>query len=64
MVVIEHQLDVIKSADHVIDLGPGGGDGGGQVVGAGSPEELTTVADSVTGSYLSNLLDSNRNLSK
>jgi len=64
VVVIEHQLDVIKSADHVIDLGPGGGDGGGQVVGAGSPEELTTVADSVTGSYLSNLLDSNRNLSK
>ena len=64
VVVIEHHLDVIKSADHVIDLGPGGGDGGGQVVGAGSPEELTGIAESVTGSCLSDLLTSAHNLSK
>ena len=52
VVVIEHNLDVIKTADHIIDLGPEGGDGGGDVVGAGTPEELAMMAWSYTGSYL------------
>ena len=56
VVVIEHQLDVIKTADHVIDLGPEGGDGGGWVVAAGTPEEIAAVTGSVTGQCLSGLL--------
>lgn len=56
MVVIEHNLDVIKSADHVIDLGPEGGDGGGQIVGQGSPEELAKNKNSWTGKYLKEAL--------
>src|SRR5437764_14845689 len=46
LVVVEHDLDVIKCADHVIDLGPGAGAGGGRVVGAGTPEEVAQVAES------------------
>ena len=56
MVIIEHNLDVIKSADHVIDMGPEGGAGGGTVVAAGTPEEITKVSDSFTGKYLKELL--------
>jgi excinuclease ABC subunit A len=56
VVVIEHNLDVIKSADHIIDLGPEGGDGGGQLLFAGSPEELVQQKDSHTGAYLKPLL--------
>ncbi len=52
VVVIEHNLDVIKCADHVIDLGPGGGDGGGAVVAAGTPEELARRKSSYTGQAL------------
>ena len=52
VVVIEHNLDVIKTADYIIDLGPEGGDGGGTVVAAGTPEEVAKVADSFTGQYL------------
>jgi len=52
VVVIEHNLDVIKSADYVIDLGPEGGDGGGWVVAAGTPEEVSEVPDSYTGKFL------------
>ncbi len=52
MVVIEHNLDVIKTADYVIDLGPGGGDQGGWVVARGAPEDVASVAESVTGQYL------------
>ncbi len=52
VLVIEHQLDVIKSADYLIDLGPEGGDGGGQVVGFGTPEALTQIPGSYTGQYL------------
>ena len=55
VVVIEHQLDVVKSADHVIDLGPGGGDGGGRVVAAGTPEEVAAECASATGRCLAEL---------
>ena len=56
VVVIEHNLDVIKRADHVIDLGPEGGLGGGRVIAAGTPEQLATVAESYTGQYLKPVL--------
>ena len=52
VLVIEHQLDVIKSADYLIDLGPEGGDGGGEVVGCGTPEMLIQIPGSHTGQYL------------
>ncbi|MCI9187441.1 MAG: excinuclease ABC subunit UvrA [Oscillospiraceae bacterium] len=57
VVVIEHNLDVIKTADHVIDLGPEGGSGGGTVVCAGTPEEVAACERSYTGRYLRKLLD-------
>jgi excinuclease ABC subunit A len=56
VVVIEHNLDVIKTADHVIDLGPEGGEAGGRVVAAGTPESLCQVAESHTGRYLQKVL--------
>ncbi len=56
VVVIEHNLDVIKTADYVIDLGPEGGDAGGRVVAAGTPEEVAACAESHTGRYLKPLL--------
>lgn len=56
MVIIEHNLDVIKTADHVIDMGPEGGLGGGTVVASGTPEAITKVAASFTGKYLKPLL--------
>ena len=56
VVVIEHNLDVIKSADYLIDLGPEGGDQGGTVVGCGTPEELAKVKASYTGQYLKKIL--------
>jgi excinuclease ABC subunit A len=52
VIVIEHNLDVIKSADYVIDLGPGGGDKGGRLVFQGTPEELVKIEDSFTGKFL------------
>jgi excinuclease ABC subunit A len=52
VVVIEHNLDVIKTADHVIDLGPEGGDGGGKVIAIGTPEEIARVKSSPTGEFL------------
>ena len=52
VVVIEHNLDVIKTADTIIDLGPEGGDDGGQIVGCGTPEELAAMKNSYTGQYL------------
>ena len=57
VVVIEHNLDVIKTADHVIDLGPEGGDRGGTIVAAGTPEEVAQVAQSYTGKYLKKMLE-------
>ena len=56
VVVIEHNLDVIKSADHIVDLGPEGGDGGGTVVAQGTPEEVAEVKESYTGQYLKKML--------
>jgi excinuclease ABC subunit A len=58
VVVIEHNLDVIKCADWVIDLGPEAGDGGGQLVAAGTPETIATCAASHTGTFLRELLKS------
>ena len=60
VLVIEHNLDVIKTADHIIDLGPEGGDGGGTVVATGTPEEVAEVAGSYTGEYLKKWLGRNR----
>jgi excinuclease ABC subunit A len=56
VLVIEHNLDVIKTADWVIDLGPEGGDGGGQLVAEGTPETVAKVKGSYTGKYLAPLL--------
>ena len=57
MVVIEHNLDVIKTADYIIDLGPEGGSGGGKVVCTGTPEEVACCPHSYTGKYLKKVLD-------
>jgi excinuclease ABC subunit A len=57
IVVIEHNLDVIKSADWVIDLGPEGGEGGGEIVATGTPEQIARSARSYTGQYLRPLLN-------
>ena len=57
VVVIEHNLDVIKTADHIIDLGPEGGDGGGTIVATGTPEEVAQCAASYTGHYLKGVLE-------
>ena len=56
VVVIEHNLDVIKVADHIIDLGPEGGDGGGTIVATGTPEEVAKVKESYTGQFLKKIL--------
>ena len=56
VIVIEHNLDVIKTADWVVDLGPEGGEGGGQIVAAGTPEEVANVPGSFTGQYLRRIL--------
>ena len=56
VVVIEHNLEVIKTADWIIDLGPEGGDGGGEIVATGTPEDVARVARSYTGQYLKQAL--------
>ncbi len=53
LVIVEHNLDVMRSSDWIIDLGPGGGKHGGQVVATGSPEEIAANSDSITGDWLS-----------
>ena len=58
VIVIEHNMDVIKCADYVIDLGPDGGDRGGKLVFAGTPEELANYKESITGKYLKEQLKS------
>jgi ABC-type methionine transport system ATPase subunit len=57
MVVIEHNLDIIKSADHVIDLGPEGGPGGGRIVASGTVQEVAQNEQSYTGQFLKKILD-------
>ncbi|WP_417269629.1 excinuclease ABC subunit UvrA [Celeribacter sp.] len=59
MIVIEHNLDVIKTADHIIDIGPEGGDGGGEIVATGTPEEVAEIEASHTGRYLKPMLEKN-----
>lgn len=56
VVVIEHNLDLIKTADHIIDLGPEGGDNGGTIVATGTPEEVANMEGSYTGQYLKKVL--------
>ena len=56
VVVIEHNLEVIKTADWIIDMGPEGGDGGGRIVAEGTPEQVAGVAESYTGQFLGELL--------
>ena len=56
VIVIEHNLDVIKTADYVIDLGPEGGDGGGEIVAVGTPEQIADCPASYTGAFLKPLL--------
>lgn len=57
VIVIEHNLDVIKTADYIIDMGPEGGDGGGTVIASGTPEEVAEVAESYTGYYIKHYLE-------
>ena len=57
VVVIEHNLDVVKAADHIIDLGPEGGDEGGRIVATGTPEEVAGISESYTGKFLREVLD-------
>ena len=57
MIVIEHNLDVIKTADYIIDMGPEGGDGGGTVVTCGTPEEVAACEKSYTGQYLRRIFE-------
>ena len=57
VLVIEHNLDVIKVADYIIDLGPDGGDGGGTIVATGTPEEVSKNPKSYTGQYLKDILE-------
>ena len=57
VIVIEHNLDVVKTADHIIDIGPEGGDGGGRIVATGTPEQVAEVAESYTGKYLKPMLE-------
>lgn len=52
VIVIEHDLDVIRQADYIVDMGPGGGNAGGRIVASGAPREIAGNKDSVTGKYL------------
>ena len=56
VIVIEHNLDVIKTADYIVDMGPEGGDGGGTVVAMGTPEQVAAMPQSYTGQYLRKML--------
>ena len=60
VVVIEHNLDVIKTADYIIDMGPEGGDGGGTVIAQGTPEEICEVKQSYTGQFLKPYLEKDK----
>ena len=52
IIIIEHNMDVIKQADHIVDLGPEGGSGGGRIVATGTPEEVAQHPESITGQFL------------
>ena len=52
VIVIEHDLDIIRNADYIIDMGPGGGDEGGQIVACGTPEDIRSNPESITGRFL------------
>ena len=60
VIVIEHNLDVVKTADHVVDVGPEGGDGGGKIIATGAPESIAAIKSSFTGYYLKPMLDKKR----
>ena len=60
MIIIEHNLDVVKTADHIIDIGPEGGDGGGQIVATGTPEDIAKVSESWTGRFLKPMLEKHK----
>ena len=64
VVVIEHNLDVIKCADYIIDMGPEGGDGGGQVIASGTPEKVAASKKSYTGQYIKKILEREKNRKK
>lgn len=64
VIIIEHDLNVIKTADHIIDLGPEGGDGGGEIIATGTPEEVAEIEASHTGRYLKTVLERDRELTK
>ena len=64
VLVIEHNLDVIKTVDHIIDIGPEGGDKGGEIIATGTPEEIAEVKESYTGKYLRTILERDRNRMK
>ena len=55
VIVIEHDLDVIHNADYIIDMGPGGGESGGRIVAAGTPAQIASDGNSITGKFLSSL---------
>jgi excinuclease ABC subunit A len=57
VIIIEHNMDVIKQADHIIDLGPEGGSGGGRIVAEGTPEEVIQISESITGQFLAGELE-------
>ncbi|MBR5756472.1 MAG: excinuclease ABC subunit UvrA, partial [Firmicutes bacterium] len=61
VIVIEHNLDVIKTADYIIDLGPDGGNKGGEVIAKGTPEEVAKVKESYTGQFLKKILKESKN---
>ena len=60
IVVIEHNLDVIKSADYIVDMGPEGGDGGGEIIAEGTPEQVAEIPESYTGMFLKKIFSSNK----
>ena len=64
VIVIEHNLDVIKTADHILDLGPEGGYRGGRIIAQGTPEEIVTVPDSYTGQFLAPVLERGRKVAE
>lgn len=64
VLIIEHNLDVVKSADYLIDLGPEGGDGGGTIVATGTPEQIAQVSNSYTGQYLKPVLQRDKELTQ